>query len=235
VFNPARLNTAVLGAFVPLFLPLAARLFERRDIDGLRRAYWHTGAFVAVLTFPIFALTGPLAHDLTALLFGPRYSDSALVLALLSIGYYFSTALGFNAYTLQVCARLRFLVGVNLSVAALTIGLSILLVPRYGAVAVAVANLTALVVQNLLNQWALRRSIRTGFIDRSCLRCYLTILVCAAVLWVFQWGLRPGLLVGLIAAAAASLIVLVVSRSAIELEENFPELRRVPVLRWLLR
>jgi O-antigen/teichoic acid export membrane protein len=235
VFNPSRLNTAVLGAFVPLFLPLAARLFERRDIDGLRRAYWHTGAFVAVLTFPIFALTGPLAHDLTLLLFGPRYSDSAIVLALLSIGYYFNAALGFNAYTLQVCARLRFLVGVNLSVATLNIGLSILLVPRYGAVAVAVANLTALVILNLLNQWALRRSIRTGFIDRGCLRCYLTILGCAAALWLFQWGLRPGLLVGLIAAAAASLVVLVVSRSAIELEENFPELRRVPVLRWLLR
>jgi O-antigen/teichoic acid export membrane protein len=235
VFNPSRLNTAVLGAFVPLFLPLAARLFERRDLDGLRRTYWHTGAFVAVLTFPIFALTGPLAHDLTLLLFGPRYSDSALVLALLSIGYYFNTALGFNAYTLQVCGRLRYLVGVNLSVATLNIGLSILLVPRYGAVAVAVANLAALVIQNLLNQLALRRSIRTGFIDRSCLRCYLTILASAAVLWVFQWGLRPGLLVGLIAATAASLLVLVVSRSAIELEENFPELRRVPVLRWLLR
>jgi O-antigen/teichoic acid export membrane protein len=235
VFNPSRLNTAVLGAFVPLFLPLAARLFERRDIDGLRSAYWHTGALVAVLTFPIFALTGPLAHDLTLLLFGPRYSESALVLALLSVGYYFNTALGFNAYTLQVWARLRFLVGVNLSVAALNIGLSILLVPRYGAVAVAIANLTALVVQNVLNQWALRRSIRTGFIDRSCLRCYLAILACAAALWVFQWTLRPGLLVGLVAATVASLVVLVAGRRAIELEENFPGLRRVPVLRWLLR
>jgi O-antigen/teichoic acid export membrane protein len=235
VFNPSRLNTAVLGAFVPLFLPLAARLFERRDVDGLRRAYWHTGAFVAVLTFPIFALTGPLAHDLTVLLFGERYSDSALVLALLSIGYYFNTALGFNAYTLQVAGRLRFLVGVNLLATALTIGLSLLLVPRYGAVAVAVANLTALVAQNVLNQLALARSIRTGFIDRSCLLCYLAILLCGAALWAFQWILRPGLLVGLIAAAAASLVVLLVSRSVIELEENFPELRRVPVLRWLLR
>ncbi|MDP5183788.1 oligosaccharide flippase family protein [Blastococcus sp. BMG 814] len=235
VFNPSRLNTAVLGAFVPLFLPLAARLFERRDIDGLRAAYWHTGALVAVLTFPVFALTGPLAHDLTLLLFGPRYSESALVLALLSIGYYFNTALGFNAYTLQVCARLRFLVGVNVSVAVLNIGLSILLVPRYGAVAVAIANLAALVVQNVLNQWALRSSIRTGFIDRSCLRCYLAIVACAATLWVFQWTLRPGLLVGLVAATAASLVVLVVGRRAIELEENFPELGRVPVLRWLLR
>jgi O-antigen/teichoic acid export membrane protein len=235
VFNPARLNTAVLGAFVPLFLPLAARLFERNDVDGLRRAYWHTGAFVAVLTFPIFALTGPLAHDLTHLLFGERYSGSALILALLSIGYYFNTALGFNAYTLQVCERLRFLVGVNVSIAALNIGLSLLLVPRFGAVAVAIANLVALVVQNVVNQLALRRSIRTGFIDGGCLRCYLVILVCAVVLWTFQWTVRPGLVIGLIGATVASLIVLVASRSAIELEQNFPELRRVPVLRWLLR
>jgi len=80
----------------------------------------------------------------------------------------------------------------------------------------------------------LRRSIRTGFIDRSCLRCYLVILACGATLWVFQWTLRPGLVVGLVAATAASLIVLVSSRSAIELEESFPELRRVPVVRWLL-
>src|SRR3954451_4480775 len=79
VFNPSRLNTAVLGAFVPLFLPLAARLFERRDIRGLREAYWHTGAFVPVLTFPIFALTGPLAPSLTVVLFGQRYADSGPV------------------------------------------------------------------------------------------------------------------------------------------------------------
>ena len=234
VFNPARLNTAVLGAFVTLFLPMAARLHERRDIDGLRHNYWHTGALVAVLTFPIFTLTGPLAHDLTGLLFGARYSDSAIILALLSIGYYFNTALGFNAYTLQICERIRFLVGVNVFIAALNIGLSLLLVPHYGAVAVAVANLVALVLQNVLNQLALRRTIKTGFIHRSYLQCYLAILVCGAALWIFQWTLRPGLVVGLIAATAASLIVLVASRSAIELGESFPELRRVPVVRWLL-
>ena len=234
VFNPARLNTAVLGAFVPLFLPLAARLFERRDMVSLRKAYWHTGALVAVLTFPIFALTGPLAHDLTELLFGERYSESALILALLSIGYYFSTALGFNAYTLQVCERLRFLVGVNILATTITLGLSLLLVPRYGAVAVAIANLASLVVQNVINQLGLRRSLRTGFIDRGCLRCYLVILACGAALWVFQWSLRPVLLIGLVAAALTSLVVLVASRSAIELDENFPELKKVPVLRWLV-
>ena len=235
VFNPARLNAAVLAAFMPLFLPLAARLFERADIDGLRRAYWHTGAFVAVLTFPVFALTGPLASEVSVLLFGENYADSGPVLALLSVGYYFSAVLGFNAYTLQVCERIRFLVVVNVSLAALNIGLSLLLVQRYGAVGIATAGLTTLVVQNVVNQWALRRAIRTAFIDRSCVRLYLVIVAGAAGLWAFQALVEPGLVIGLVAAAVASFVVLLAGRGAIELGDTFPELRRVPVLRLLVR
>jgi O-antigen/teichoic acid export membrane protein len=235
VFNPARLNTAVLGAFVPLFLPLAARLFERGDTEGLRRSYWQTCAFVAVLTFPVFALTGPLATELAVLLFGEPYRESGVVLAILAVGYYFSTALGFNAYTLQVCGRIRFLVGVNVVAAAVNIGVSLLLVERYGAVAIAIATLSTLVVQNLLNQWALRKSIGTTFIDRSCLWAYLAIVLGAAALWALQVLVQPGLIVALVAAALVSLAVLVVSRNALELRDTFPELRRVPVVRWLLR
>jgi len=234
VFNPARLNTAVLGAFVPLFLPLAARLFERQDVAGLRRAYWHTGAFVSVLTFPIFALTGPLAPSLAVVLFGQRYAASGAVLTLLSLGYYFSTVLGFNAYTLQVCGRIRFLVGVNLSVAALNIGLCFVFVRPLGALGIATANLIALVVQNLLQQWALRDALGTAFVDRSCVRCYLVIAACTAALWALQELVDPGPVLGFLAATAASLVVLLTSRRAIELVDTFPELRRLPLLGRLL-
>ena len=235
VFNPSRLNNAVQQAFLPMFLPLAARLFARSDIAGLRRSYWQTAAFVAVLTFPVFALTGPLAPDLTVLLFGERYADSAVILAILSVGYYFSVILGFNVYVLQVCERIRFLVGVNLFVMVLNIAVSLLLVHRFGGVGVAVANLTALVVQNLLNQWALRRTIGTALIDRRCIRCYLVIVAAAGALWAIQAVFEPGLLIGLATAVVASLVVLAVSRDAIELGESFPELRKIPVVRWLVR
>jgi hypothetical protein len=43
------------------------------------------------------------------------------------------------------------------------------------------------------------------------------------------------LVAGLIAAVVTSLVVLVGTRSALELGETFPELRRVPVLRWVIR
>ncbi|SDC38632.1 Membrane protein involved in the export of O-antigen and teichoic acid [Geodermatophilus telluris] len=235
VFNPSRLNNAVQQAFAPLFLPLAARLFTRTDLNGLRQSYWHTAGFVAVLTFPVFVLTGPLAPDLTVLLFGQRYVDSGLVLALLSVGYYFSVVLGFNAYTLQVTGCIRYLVGVNLGVTVLNVALNLALVPSYGAVGVAVANLSALVVQNLLNQWALRRSLDTGFVDRRLLPCYLVILAAASALWILQATVQPGLAVGLAGGAVAWIVVLLVSRNAIELADTFPALRRVPLARWLIR
>jgi hypothetical protein len=100
---------------------------------------------------------------------------------------------------------------------------------------VAVANLVTLVVQNLINQWALRRAIGTGFIDRSCVPAYLVIAAAAAALMALQVLADPGLVVGVLAAAVASVVVLVASRRAIDLADTFPELRRVPVVRWLVR
>ncbi|MDT0277384.1 flippase [Blastococcus goldschmidtiae] len=235
VFNPARLNNAVHTAFLPLFLPLAARLFARSDTEGLRRSYWQTAAFVAVLSFPIFALTGPLAPNLTVLLFGERYAESAVIMAVLAVGYYFSVVLGFNQYTLQVCERIRFLAVAYISVTVLNLALAFLLVHRYGGLGVAIANMSAMVALNLINQWALRKTIGTSLIDARCRRCFLVILVAAVGLWTFQVLVEPGLVVAGLAAAVASLLVLVLSRDAIELGDSFPELRRVKFLRWLVR
>lgn len=235
VFPAARLNQVVFSTFVTLFLPLAARLFVREDIDGLRAAYWRTALFLAVLTFPVFALTGPFAPATTEVLFGVRYTESSLILSLLAVGYYFNVMLGFNTYTLQVCGRLRYLVVVNVVVATGNFVASLLLVPHFSAVGVAAANCATMIVQNLLNQAALRRSIRSPLVHRDYLRSYGVIVLCGAALWVFQYLVAPGLLLALGAAAVASAVVFLVNRRALALHETFPELLRVPVLRRLVR
>lgn len=234
VFNAARLNIAVASAFITLFLPVAARLYARGDIEGLRRNYWHTTVFMAVLAFPIFALTGPLAQEITVLLYGERYADAGPVLALLAVGYYFNAILGFNSIVLQVLGRIRFLVGVNVFVVAVNLALSFLLIPQFGAVGAAGANCAALLAQNVLNQLALRRSLQTGFIQRAYVRCYVIIVAAGAALWAFQF-LDLGLFPGLAAAGAASFVVLVSTRSALALGDTFPELQRVPLVRRLIR
>lgn len=235
VYPAARLNMAVWTVFVTLFLPMASRLFARDDIEGLRRNYWHTAVIVAVLTFPIFALTGPLAPQTTVAMFGERYAESSTTLSLLALGYFFNVAIGFNAYALQVCGRLRFLVGVNVTVAVLNIGLGFLFVPILGAAGVALANMTTFVVQNVLNQWALRRSIGTAWIEYGYVRSYLLIFGSAGALWAFQALLQPNLIVAVGAAVVVSVLVAFGCRGAMELAGTFPELQRVPIVRWLVR
>ncbi len=235
VFSAARLNTAVSGTFVVLFLPVLTRFHERGDMAGLRRSYWHTAAFVSVATFPIFALTGPLAPATTVALFGERYAESAAVCSVLAVGYYVSVMLGFNAYALQVCGRIRYLVGVNVAVAVANIGLCLLLAAPYGAVGVAAANSCALVAQNLLNQLALRRSIGTGFIGREWLVPFASILLGAVVLWGVELTWSPGPVGSLVAAASASLVVVYLSSRVLRVSETFPEIRRVPLLGRLVR
>jgi O-antigen/teichoic acid export membrane protein len=210
-------------------------LHTRGDLAGLRESYWHTAAFVAVFTFPVFALTGPLAPATTVTLFGERYAASASVLSVLATGYYLNVMLGFNAYALQVCGRIRYLVVVNTLTAAGNIALCFLLAPRFAAVGAAVANALALVGQNLMNQAALRSSLRTGLISRSCWGCYGAIAGAAAALWTFELTISPGLSGSLAAAAVATIFVLLASRRALDLVGTFPEVARLPVLRWAVR
>lgn len=231
VFSAARLNTAVSTTFVTLFLPVLTRLHARGDVRGMRDSYWHTATLVAVATFPVFALTGPFARTTTVTLFEERYAASATVMWILALGYYVNVSLGFNAYALQVCGRIRYLVGVNVAVAVGNIALCLAVAEEYGAPGVAAANTVALISQNVLNQWALRGSIHTGFIRRAFVVPYLAIVLGAALLWATEEVLAPGLGASLVLAATVSVLVLFVSRRTLRVSETFPELTRVPLLR----
>ena len=229
VFPAARLNQFVYATFATLYVPRAARLFARRDRTGTRETYWHTAVLLAVLSFPVFALTGPFARATTVLLFGERYAESSLVLLLLSTGFYLNVCLGLNLLTLQVFGRVRYLLKVNIAVAVLNLALSALLVPKYGAGGVAVANTAALVVQNLLNQLAMR-SLTGALPDRAHARPYLLIALLVALLGAVELLLAPPFVVAFVLSAVASLALLVASRRVLRLDTTFPELAKVPVL-----
>ena len=234
VFPSATLNKFIFSSFVTLFLPMAARLFTRRDNEGMRDSYWHTAVFLAVFTYPVFALTGPFAPATTQAMFGVRYADASGVLALLSLGYYVNSALGFNTYTLQVYGRIRFLVVANIVMAVTNIVLGLLLVPWLGAIGVAIANCGTLVLQNVVQQLALRSTIGTAFVERPYLRCYLIIAGVTLVLWGFERAVRPGLVISIGAAAVGSCVVLFLNMRRLQLADTFPELRRIPLLgRWI--
>ena len=235
VIQPAAaLNLIVFQSLTLLFLPAAARLFARDDLQGLRSLYWQTAAWVAVLSFPIFAVTFTLAEPLTVALFEERYASSAIFLAITALGRYYDAVFGFNALTLRVFGNLKAVVAVNLAAAAINLILLLALIPRLGALGAALATGITLLAFNSLKQYALYRVVGVRLFEWQYLRVYLTIVGATAALAAIQIVLDPPLIVGLVLVGIASLVVLMGGRHHLQLADTFPELGRVPLIRRII-
>jgi O-antigen/teichoic acid export membrane protein len=226
----AMLNQLVFSSFLFLFTPAAARLFAHDDRASIGRLYWRTTAWIALMSFPIFLLTFSLARPLTLLLFGHRYESSALLLMILSTGYYVQAALGFNGTTLMIFGRLRYIVVLNLFAVIVNLAANVLLIPRWGATGAAVGTASTLVAHNLLKQAALRLATGIPFLERSLLRVYVSIAIGAAVVLAVERLVGPPV-VGFAFAAVVAVSVLALNRGVLELRTTFPELMRMPLLR----
>jgi O-antigen/teichoic acid export membrane protein len=229
----ARMNQFVMLAFTVLFTPVAARLFARKDRGGLRRAYGQTTVWMTVLSFPIFALTFSLARPVTTTLYGGRYSSSAIVLSMLSLGYFVSTASGFNGLTLKVVGKLRAIVVINCLGLVANLILNLFLIPAYGPLGAAVGTTATLIVHNFLKQGAVRLATGVRLFDNGRHVLYITIVCASLALLAVDLIVSPPLAVGLGLAALASIAVFAAGRSHLEVDATFPELMRFRILRLL--
>ena len=230
----AGLNLLVYSSFTILYMPIASRLFARNDRAGVANLYWRTAIWMAVFSFPVFAVTTSLATPVTVALYDQRYADSALYLAMLSFGAYMNAALGFNGLTLRVFGFIRYTIVINLLAAALNIILNLTLIPPLGALGAAISTTATMIVHNILKQLGLRRGTGIDVFAWQYLRVYVLIAAAAAGLALVQWLFDPNVVVGLALAALASLVVLLSNRRLLRVEETFPEVLRLPFMRRLL-
>lgn len=233
VLVAARSNALVMTTFNLLFTPVATRLHARDDREGIRRLYWRTALWLTVLSFPLFALTFSLAEPLTVALYGDQYRESAVYLALLSLGFYVNAATGFSDLTLGVFGKVRYLVATSLAAAIFTIGINALLIPPYGALGAAIGTSAAMVAHNLLKQAVLRYATGICFEWRY-LDVYVVVALAALALSFVQVGASPPIGVSLALAGLVSTFVLWFARGSLEVAHTFPELMRFPLMRRLV-
>jgi O-antigen/teichoic acid export membrane protein len=189
---------------------------------------------MAVFSFPVFAATFGLAGPLTVGMFGERYSGSASILALLSLGYYFGVALGFNGLTLRVYGLVRYSVVICVVATVANVAINLLLIPAYGAVGAGVGTCATLVLHNVLKQAGLRHGTGISVFEARHLRVYGVIVAVAALLLALQHLVHPSFPVALVTVAAATAAVLALTRDALRVADIFPEVGRIPVVRRLL-
>jgi O-antigen/teichoic acid export membrane protein len=231
VLPVAAMNMLVCQSFRLLFTPQAARAVAREDPEGLHSLYWQTALWVAVISFPIFAVTFALAEPVTLLLFGSRYADSALVLTVMALGYYLSAAMTFDGIALRVAGQVRYIVVTDVVSVVVGLGLSFMLVPQFGALGGAIGTSLILILQGLLYHRGLagRTGIRVS--EWRHLRVYLGIAVAAAALFAAQVLFRLPIYAGVPLAAFVSLLLLIANRRELHVERMFPELLRSPLAR----
>ncbi|HET9949827.1 MAG TPA: flippase [Longimicrobiales bacterium] len=228
------LNNLASQSFVMLYEPSASRVLARGDRQGLEKLYWRSAAWVAVLSFPGFAVSFAAAEPLTLLLYGERYAAAAPILSLLAIGTFLDVAAGFNDSTLRVSGNVRWLMAVNALGAILNVTLNVLLIPPMGALGAGIATGMAMLVYAVLKQLVLRYATGVRMMHPAYFGPYAAMG--AMILWLLAlralaphelWWLAPGLL-------AALVVVALQARSALSVTETFPELGRWRVLRRLL-
>ena len=230
----ARLNQIVFATFAVLFTPQAARLFARNDREGINDLYWQTAVWIAILTFPVFIATFSLSGPLTLLMFGARYEQSAPILAVLALGYYVHAALGFNGTVLTIFRKLRYVVGLNLIVAAASVAANLVLIPRYGAMGAAIATSGTLILHNLLKQAGLMLGTGINLFEWRYLQVYLVIGLGAVGLMAAHLLANVPVPVSMLLAACVFVLAIRLNRELLDVRDTFPELLRVPFMPWLL-
>jgi O-antigen/teichoic acid export membrane protein len=226
----AAMNNMIMNAFSWLYIPSASRLFAKNDQSGIDHLYWRTAAWISVLTFPIFALTFCFAGPIITFLYGQRYAQSGVVLAVLAIANYSNVALGFNGVTLKVLGRIRYVLASNLASALLKIVLALLLIPRFGAFGAAGAVAAGLLTYNLLMQWGLHAVARVRMFTREYFPLALFIAFMSSCLFLIRSITRSNFYLGVAFTALASWIVLMAARKELSIVEVFPETRRLPLI-----
>lgn len=219
-------NLFVATSFRFIFTPGASRLYAREDRRALDDLYWQTAVWIAILTFPLFALCLAFGEPLTVFLFGERYRSAGVVLSIMAIGYYGNGAIGFNSLLLRVFGRVRYMVTTDLSTAVVGVVVSVVLIRQFGAVGAAIGTTLVLIVQNLLYQWGLRTRTSVAAFDRRYTRAYASIIVGSLGLLAVNLLFHPTLLVGFVATGVVGLGVLGLNRHDLRILETYPELGR---------
>ena len=231
IYPAAMLNQIVAAQFGLLFTPVAARLVSDMRREEMEETYWHTAAWVAVLTFPILVATVPLAEVTTVVLYGERYRDAAPYLAILSLGMYANVATGFNGLTLAIHGRLRLLIVVNLVATAAHVTMSFVLIPRFGPLGAAVANCSALLLQNVLLQWSLARDLGFSALGGRYGRVYLTMALALGAYSLFLWAVHVPHPLAIVLGIAISAAILIAYRGVLRIGAIVPEIASLPIVR----
>jgi O-antigen/teichoic acid export membrane protein len=180
---------ATLIAFVPIILdsvnqifsPGIAHLHARGEIALLGRMYQTLTKWILGLTIPLAGVMIIFASPLMRI-FGHDFEVGWPVLIIGTVGQFVNCGVGSVGYLLLMSGNQGRLMKIQSIMAAVTILLSICLIPRWGLIGAALASATSNVGANLLCLLEVRRRLGVTPYNRTYLRLTLPMVMTVATL-----------------------------------------------------
>jgi O-antigen/teichoic acid export membrane protein len=141
-----------------LLLPAFSKLNAQKDKETLRNVFQFSVKYASLLVVPVAAAVIALSQPGISAIFGQKYSDAPLFLALLAISYLYAA---FGSLSIGNLINSQGKTKVNLSLTLVTsaIGfpLSIILIPKFGITGLIITTTTAGVPSIIIGLWWVRK------------------------------------------------------------------------------
>jgi O-antigen/teichoic acid export membrane protein len=157
VYPLAELLTMTLSGFSFVFMPAFSRLHANDQETDMRRIYEVVTKWILLLSLPALFVFLVFPETAIALSFGAEYSDGALALAVLAVGFFTHAVAGPNVNALTSIGRTRVIMIDNIVAVVANIALNLLLIPTYSFLGAAVATAASYALLNVLYSVSLYR------------------------------------------------------------------------------
>ncbi|CAN5701841.1 flippase [soil metagenome] len=175
-------GSVFLTGIVAIFSPMVVDLYERGQIDRLQSLYQTINRWVATFSFPVFAALIVMPELFVSLLAGTRAEEAAVLVVILALGNMFFVGSGPCSYLISMTGRAGLNFINSLASVLLYLGLGIWLVPRYGAIGVAIVDALVTALINSARLVQARVLIGVQPFGRSFLKPVAATLLAVAVL-----------------------------------------------------
>ena len=215
IFSVALSLQGVGGVFltgvVQIWAPVVVDLYERREIARLESLYQTIDRWIVTFAFPVYAVL-ILAPDIPLrLLTGGTDPATARVIAILAIGNIFFVGSGPCSYLISMTGRAGLNLVNSVAAVALYIGLGVWLVPRYGALGMAIGDAAVTTGINVVRLIQAKVLIGVQPFGRSFIKPVIATLALVVLLVLWRLLAPEGIVfevAALVTGAACYLLVL---------------------------
>lgn len=159
-------GSKIITAFGTVFTPIIADLWSRQRIGELQVLYRITTRWIFILSLPIFLVLAIFADSIMRI-FGAGFTAGSVALVLLATGQMLNAATGAAGLMVLMSGRSRLELLNVATTLAIDVALCVVLIPSYGLVGAAIANMVALAVVNVIRVIEVWYFMRMFAYDRS--------------------------------------------------------------------